>query len=467
LTDGLGTSVDDISDNSFAIISPSNYPPDIELGEPGEAIADGSYSITWVASDPNGDQVAIDLYYDTDTQPNEKQLIVADLENSGEYEWDTSGIAEGDYHLMGVATDSNSQEKTDYTSETLRIEHNNLPEITINTPSSQGDIADDSYVIRWQATDSDSDELVIDLLYYLVTENLDDAVTIETGLANNGEYQWDTSQIGDGEWFVCGTVSDGNLGSEDCSDYTLEINHTQPNNAPEIFIYSPAPFGLIDDGVDVQWSVADADGDLLEIDIFFRHSSNTELATISSDLSPSGSLFWDTSALDEGDYYLAISASDGRATTWRNVSVSIVHPEFLVILASIQVIPPDPSEGDNVAFFVIVSSAGGLDGIAELIWSVDGEAASMALVDLVAGTDGFSQFDWIATSGDHTVTVSAGDASQSVMVSVSSAPEAKVEEGLNPWIYSIPVIAAVGGIAILLRRMRGSGGDDEDEFEWG
>jgi hypothetical protein len=145
--------------------------------------------------------------------------------------------------------------------------------------------------------------------------------------------------------------------------------------------------------------------------------------------------------------------------------VSIVHPEFSVILAPIQVITSDLSEGDNVAFFVIVSSAG-LDGIAELTWSVDGEAASTALVDLVAGTDGFSQFDWIATSGDHTITVSAGEASQGVMVSVSSAPEVKVEEGLNPWIYSIPVIAAVGGIAVLLRRMRGSGGGDEDEFEW-
>jgi hypothetical protein len=88
------------------------------------------------------------------------------------------------------------------------------------------------------------------------------------------------------------------------------------------------------------------------------------------------------------------------------------------------------------------------------------------LVDLVAGTDGFSQFDWIATSGDHTITVSAGEASQSVMVSVSSAPEVEVEEGLNPWIYSIPITAVVGGIAILLRRMRGSGGDDQDEFEW-
>ncbi|MCH2447856.1 MAG: FG-GAP-like repeat-containing protein [Candidatus Poseidoniia archaeon] len=465
LTDELGTSVDDISDNSFAIISPSNYPPDMEVGEPGGAIADGSYSITWVASDPDGDQVAIDLYYDTDTQPNEKQLIAANLENSGEYEWDTSGIAEGDYYLVGVATDSTSQEKTDYTSETLQIEHNDSPEIAINTPSSQGAIADDSYVIRWQATDPDSDELVIELLYSM-TENLDDAVTIETGLANNGEYEWDTSQIEDGEWFVCGTVSDGNLGGEDCSDYSLEINHTQPNNAPEIVVYSPAPFGFIDDGVEVQWSVTDPDGDPLEIDLFFRHSSNTELATISSGLPPSGSLFWDTRELDEDDYYLAISASDGQATSWRNVSVSIVHPEFLVVLAPIQVISTDPSEGDNMAFFVVVSNAGGLDGIAELTWSVDGEAASTTLIDLVAGTDDFSQFDWIATSGDHTITVSTGEASQSVLVSVSSAPEIEAEDGLNPWMYSIPVIAAVGGIAILLRRMRGSGGDDEDEFEW-
>ena len=124
-----------------------------------------------------------------------------------------------------------------------------------------------------------------------------------------------------------------------------------------------------------------------------------------------------------------------------------------------------------MAFFVIVSNTGGLDGIAELTWSVDGEVASTALIDLVAGTDDFSQFDWIATSGDHTITASAGEASQSVMVSVSSATEVEAEEGLNPWMYStwmylIPVIAVIGGIAVLLRRMQGSGGDDEDEFEW-
>ena len=464
LTDELDNSVGDISDNSFAIISPSNVPPDIELDEP-DGVFDDNYTISWLASDPNGDQVTVDLYYDTDTQPDEKQLIVSGLSNSGEYEWDTSEIEEGDYYLAGVATDSNSQDDTDYTSGTLRIEHNDPPVIYIETPDSQNEVADENYVIQWQSSDPENDALAIGL-FYSDTENPNNSITIETGLSNSGEYEWDTSQIEEGAWFVCGTASDGELESYDCSDYTLEINHTKPNNPPEIVIYSPIPFEVIDAGVNVQWSVTDADGDLIEIYLLFRHSSNTGFATISSGLAPSGSLFWDTSALDEGDYYLAISASDGRATTWRNVSVSIVHPEFSVILAPIQFITTDLSEGDNVAFFVIVSNAGGLDGIAELTWSVDGEGASTALIDLVAGTDGFSQFDWIATSGDHTITVSAGEASQSVMVSVSSAPEVEAEEGLNPWIYSIPIIAVVGGIAILLRRMRGSGGDDEDEFEW-
>ena len=60
LTDELDNSVGDISDNSFAIISPSHVPPDIELDEP-DGVFDGNYTISWLASDPNGGQVTIDL----------------------------------------------------------------------------------------------------------------------------------------------------------------------------------------------------------------------------------------------------------------------------------------------------------------------------------------------------------------------------------------------------------------------
>ena len=461
LTDELDNSVGDISDNSFAIISPSNVPPDIELDEP-DGVFDDNYTISWLVSYPDGGQVTVDLYYDVDTQPDEKQLIVSGLSNSGEYEWDTSEIEEGDYYLAGVVTDSNSQDDTDYTSGTLRIEHNDPPVIDIKTPDSQNEVADENYVIQWQSSDPENDALVIGL-FYSDSKNPDDGITIETGLSNSGEYEWNTSQIEEGAWFVCGTANDGELESYDCSDYTLEINHTKPNNPPEIVIYSPTPFEMIDAGVNVQWSVTDADGDLIEINLFSRPFSYAGLGTISSGLANSGNLLWDTSELDEGDYYLIMSANDGQTTSWKNISVTISHPEFSVELDEIQVAAFNPTEGEKVSFYVVVSNVGDLEGVAELVWNVDGEVVSTILIELEEGGDALSQFSWIAVSGEHTISVSSGDVLKTVPVFVVSSAEVEDDEEMNLWLYSVPVIAVVVGVVIMLRRMLGGG---DDEFEW-
>ena len=461
LTDELDNSVGDISDNSFAIISPSNVPPDIELDEP-DGVFDDNYTISWLVSYPDGGQVTVDLYYDVDTQPDEKQLIVSGLSNSGEYEWDTSEIEEGDYYLAGVVTDSNSQDDTDYTSGTLRIEHNDPPVIDIKTPDSQNEVADENYVIQWQSSDPENDALVIGL-FYSDSKNPDDGITIETGLSNSGEYEWNTSQIEEGAWFVCGTANDGELESYDCSDYTLEINHTKPNNPPEIVIYSPTPFEMIDAGVNVQWSVTDADGDLIEINLFSRPFTYAGLGTISSGLANSGNLLWDTSELDEGDYYLIMSANDGQTTSWKNISVTISHPEFSVELDEIQVAAFNPTEGEKVSFYVVVSNVGDLEGVAELVWNVDGEVVSTILIELEEGGDALSQFSWIAVSGEHTISVSSGDVLKTVPVFVVSSAEVEDDEEMNLWLYSVPVIAVVVGVVIMLRRMLGGG---DDEFEW-
>jgi len=461
LTDELDNSVGDISDNSFAIISPSNVPPDIELDEP-DGVFDDNYTISWLVSYPDGGQVTVDLYYDVDTQPDEKQLIVSGLSNSGEYEWDTSEIEEGDYYLAGVVTDSNSQDDTDYTSGTLRIEHNDPPVIDIKTPDSQNEVADENYVIQWQSSDPENDALVIGL-FYSDSKNPDDGITIETGLSNSGEYEWNTSQIEEGAWFVCGTANDGELESYDCSDYTLEINHTKPNNPPEIVIYSPTPFKMIDAGVNVQWSVTDADGDLIEINLFSRPFTYAGLGTISSGLANSGNLLWDTSELDEGDYYLIMSANDGQTTSWKNISVTISHPEFSVELDEIQVAAFNPTEGEKVSFYVVVSNVGDLEGVAELVWNVDGEVVSTILIELEEGGDALSQFSWIAVSGEHTISVSSGDVLKTVPVFVVSSAEVEDDEEMNLWLYSVPVIAVVVGVVIMLRRMLGGG---DDEFEW-
>jgi hypothetical protein len=98
---------------------------------------------------------------------------------------------------------------------------------------------------------------------------------------------------------------------------------------------------------------------------------------------------------------------------------------------------------------------------------------STILIDLEEGGDALSQFDWIAVSGQHTISVSTGTTIKTVSIFVES--RVVVEEapwisegGLNPWLYSIPVIIAAVGIIFVhrkwaeFRRMP----NDDDEFEW-
>ena len=122
---------------------------------------------------------------------------------------------------------------------------------------------------------------------------------------------------------------------------------------------------------------------------------------------------------------------------------------------------------------MVASNVGDLEGVAELVWNVDGVMVSTILIDLEEGGDALSQFDWIAVSGQHTISVSTGTTIKTVSIFVES--RVVVEEatwisegGLNPWFYSIPVIIAAVGIIFVhrkwaeFRRMP----SDDDEFEW-
>ena len=128
----------------------------------------------------------------------------------------------------------------------------------------------------------------------------------------------------------------------------------------------------------------------------------------------------------------------------------------------------NPIEGEKVSFYVVVSNVGDLEGVAELVWNVDGVMVSTVLVGLEEGSDALSQFDWIAVSGQHTITVSTGITIKTVSISVESKVVIEEEGRLNPWFYSIPVIIAAVGIIFVHRkwaefRRRSS---DDDEFEW-
>ena len=157
-----------------------------------------------------------------------------------------------------------------------------------------------------------------------------------------------------------------------------------------------------------------------------------------------------------------MTANDGIITSWKNVSVSVLHPMFIVELDEIQVAPMKPTEGQTVAFYVIVSNIGNLDGSAEVVWTVDGERKANILMDLEKGEEEVSQFSWIATSGEHTISVSTGTTVKSVSIFVGTSGATEEEDNLNPWLYSLPIIVAGLGVVFFLRRLLSS----DDEFEW-
>ncbi|MCK4613474.1 MAG: VCBS repeat-containing protein, partial [Thermoplasmata archaeon] len=69
-----------------------NHPPEIEITSI-EKTDDYTLQIQWTASDQDGDTLTIDLYHDSDTDPeNGKTPIAEELENTGSYDWDISGM---------------------------------------------------------------------------------------------------------------------------------------------------------------------------------------------------------------------------------------------------------------------------------------------------------------------------------------------------------------------------------------
>ncbi|MEO8519713.1 MAG: hypothetical protein ABI603_00030 [Acidobacteriota bacterium] len=69
--------------------------------------AAGSFTIRFAASDPDSDPLSLSLYYDTDTNAaNGRTLIASGVAAvSGQYSWNTAGVAPGVYYVYAEASD--------------------------------------------------------------------------------------------------------------------------------------------------------------------------------------------------------------------------------------------------------------------------------------------------------------------------------------------------------------------------
>jgi len=110
--------------------------------------ADQSFDILWTASDIDGDDVNIYLYWDSDTDTTHMTGIGYNLSNSGTYTWNTSRMISGSYYIYAVAYDYKLGRISTYSAGQVIIDH------AANTESSPTNLSayplDQSIQLNWE-----------------------------------------------------------------------------------------------------------------------------------------------------------------------------------------------------------------------------------------------------------------------------------------------------------------------------
>jgi len=242
--DGRGGEATDYSSGPLTIDHEEpalNHDPVIEVLEPDgdDDEADDEYIIRWTASDEDEDTLTIDLYYDTDTNPdNGKTPIASGLSDTGSYHWDTSDIDEDDYFIYAVVGDGAEGAGDDYSSGTLSIRHevipgNRAPSVAISSV----DIVDDETLrVWWNASDEDGDTLEIALYYDTDTNPNNGRTLIEDRLHESGSYDWDISDMDEDDYYVYALADDRRGGGG--AHYSEKFEILFPELSPDLSVLS-------------------------------------------------------------------------------------------------------------------------------------------------------------------------------------------------------------------------------------
>ena len=329
------------------------------------------------------------------------------------YQWFTQEVPDGEYMIMARSRAGPLVSESEVVNVTVNNPENLPPNVEILSPDSNGDEADENLLITWTATDEDPDMLTIELFSDIDEDHVNGMELIESNLENTGEYLWDTSEIEEGEYYICLRVDDNN-GSIVVlhSEGTVTIVHKVPvGHQPEIEIVS---IEILDTStMEVIWNAWDEDeGDLL-IDIYF--DDDTVFANgailLSGELENTGNLIVDIANISPGTGYFLLVVTDEQGETgivyselWHIVE-HLIEPEFEVIELVILPSGAEIKEGDGLTIRAVVTNHKSVNREGNVSLVIDGSLISMQTVMLRPGREESIVFNWISVLGNHNITV--------------------------------------------------------------
>jgi hypothetical protein len=206
-----GNDLDEITkpvQNPFSFTTKDITPPEISGTTPSDDAVDilcnCDISITFSEDmDHSSVEGAITAQFTFDTSWNGNTITITpddDLDFSTEYVIQVKTTAKD-------SSGNNLQSKYTFSFTTEEEDVNHAPEIVVS--SEFDDEADETYTIEWTASDIDGDPLTISIYYDSDEDDSKGLKLIKAGYSNKGSYEWDTSDVPEGEYYVYIKANDG------------------------------------------------------------------------------------------------------------------------------------------------------------------------------------------------------------------------------------------------------------------
>ncbi len=390
-----------------------DLPPNIVITEPDgvKDEADLSYTIKWIGKDPDEHNVlSVDIFYNirltgdkaaggrgnsgndgwlelpnTKIEPmpsNPRQTptegegviygipIVFGTDNDGEYEWDCSLVDNGSYQLAATIYDDYGNYHSVASKYNVTITHNVPPKLIIlNPPDNKTVAAHTSFTIRWADSDPD-DNAIINISYDNDndTENGNKgrllSLRYENKDGDNDKFKWKTSSVPEGEYYIVFEITDGHRDTIiNYSDGKVKINHDiSMNDEPDITILEPNGVeDMVDASYFIAWIDSDEDDDA-EITLYYD-DDDADFNGVpiiegimedddgkASDGTEINMHVWNTSALDDGDYYIYGKIEDGIHSPYYNYSSGPLTISHTInnTKPTIKILEPDGIQDDDI-----------------------------------------------------------------------------------------------------------------------
>lgn len=360
---GTDTSPASYSVTDTAEVHVANQPPEVTVTNPnGDELVCNYTTITWTASDPDGDPLTYTVEYSSNGGSTWNTMATGLTTDS--YFWNTSALPSGSNYLVRVIASDGELTGQDTSNGTFMID-NTPPTVNWVSPADES-FVNNTILLTVIATDN------IEVSEVSFKYSSDGGITynlIDTVIHFDSTYttNWDTTSVPDGPYKLRATAFDG------CNNTTQQVIDIKVDNTPPtVSIISPPDGSTVFAMVDLLISAQDNEC-LAKVDVYIDGTLvHTELV---EDSSVDFIYEWDTTELSEGPHVVTAVATDCGGLTAETRSTYIVdnlpdHYTQILVNGTLE-IPALKPDAERIINFEIIPRI----ETSKLIHSIDGTKA--------------------------------------------------------------------------------------------